>query len=70
MLNLGLTSTDGEVNGCSVADYNSGESAGIVSPVVYTQADKQIKIGACPVVPCTFCKDIYYDTTKHNSPYW
>lgn len=29
----------GRVNGCSVADYNSGESAGIVSPMMYTWAD-------------------------------
>jgi hypothetical protein len=26
-------------NGRSVADYNSGESAGIVSPMMYTWAD-------------------------------
>jgi hypothetical protein len=33
----------GGVNGCSVADYNSGESAGIVSPMMYTWADNEDK---------------------------
>jgi hypothetical protein len=39
MLKSALTLKGGEVNGCSVADYDSGESAGIVSPVMYTWAD-------------------------------
>lgn len=48
MLKCAPTPKGGRVNGCSVADYDSGEFAGIVSPMMYAWADNEDKDWAFP----------------------
>ena len=45
MLKSAPTLKGGRVNGCSVADYNSGESAGIVIPQVATASYRPDQVG-------------------------
>lgn len=45
MLKSAPTLKGGRVNGCSVADYDSGESAGIVIPQVATASYRPDQVG-------------------------